>query len=138
MALLSVQYTHVQKSCLDSIHDSFAQQLQSLGLWHWTVFVLMHIEDDFRRESSLKTVIEKNVNSQSELDEREKFLVEKLKVPAEWIFEKKALRAKYENSNENQLKLLLKAHKWNEAHTLLIDQIAPDLFLKRKLKLLNF
>jgi hypothetical protein len=81
--------------------------------------------------------LSKNVTSSSELNEKETFLVDKLKVPAEWIYEYKALRAKYEHLSENQLKLLLKAHKFNEAHSLLIELLAPDLFIKRK-KLLSY
>lgn len=73
----------------------------------------------------------KNVTSSSDLTENEKFLIEKLNVPCEWIYEYKALRAKYEHQYANQLQLLLKAHKWNEAHTVLIEQLAPDLFIKR-------
>lgn len=133
MALISVKYNHVQQSCLDSLHDSFAEQLQALGLWHWAIYVLMHIENNYRRESSVKMYLAKHVSSQSNLNEQEKFIVEKLSVPVEWVYEQKAFRAKFEQSNENQLKLLLKAHKWNDAHLVLIDSIAPDLFLKRKL-----
>jgi hypothetical protein len=45
MALLALQYNHMSKSCVETIHDSYATQLQSIGLWHWSVFVIMHIED---------------------------------------------------------------------------------------------
>jgi hypothetical protein len=71
------------------------------------------------------------VNSDSDLSENEKFLIEKLFIPAEWIYEFKALRAKYEYLHENQFKLLVKAHKWNEAHSVLIELLAPELFIKR-------
>jgi hypothetical protein len=91
----------------------------------------------------VKKYLSKHVTSQSELNEKETFLIEKLNVPAEWIYELKALRAKYEHSNESQLKLLMKAHKWNEAHTILIEILAPDLFIKRNsiefcLKMIGF
>lgn len=133
MALLGVEYNQVQRSCLETIHESFASQLQSLGLWHWAVFVLMHIENEQRREACVKTYLSKHASGQSELTERESFLAERLHVPIEWIYEQKALRAKFEHSFDAQLKLLLKAHKWNDAHTVLVDLLAPDLFLKRNL-----
>ena len=78
----------------------------------------------------MKHYISRNVNSESFFDENELFLVEKLKISAQWIYELKALKAKYEHAHENQLKLLMKAHKWNEAHALLIEVLAPDLFMK--------
>lgn len=73
------------------------------------------------------------MTSESELNEKEKFLVEKLVLSAEWIYGFKALRAKYEHQHENQFKLLVKAQQWNEAHSVLIELLAPDLFMKRKL-----
>ncbi len=48
MSLIALQYNHVSKSCLETIHDSYATQLQSIGLWQWSIFVLMHIEDERR------------------------------------------------------------------------------------------
>ena len=71
------------------------------------------------------------MTSHSELNEQERFTLERLNVPAEWIYEYKALRAKYEHLYENQFQLLLKAHKWNEAHTVLVEVLAADLFIKR-------
>jgi hypothetical protein len=82
--------------------------------------------------------ISKNVSSESELTEQERFVVERLQVPAEWLYEHKALRAKYEHLYENQFQLLLKARKWNEAHTVLVETLAADLFIKRKYNLFCF
>ena len=48
MALKALNYNQVSIECLETIHESYATQLQSLGLWHWAVFVLMHIADDKR------------------------------------------------------------------------------------------
>lgn len=48
MALIALQYNHVQKFSLETLHDSYASQLESIGLWHWSIFVLMHIEDEKR------------------------------------------------------------------------------------------
>ncbi|CAF0852273.1 unnamed protein product [Brachionus calyciflorus] len=137
MSLIALQYNHIPKFSIENLHDSFAAQLQSIGLWHWAVFVLMHIEDDQRREKFVRLYLSRNVTSQSELTPNEKFLIEKLKIPSEWVYEYKALRAKYEHQDENQLELLLKAHKWNEAHTVLIELIAPDLFITKNFQKLN-
>jgi nuclear pore complex protein Nup98-Nup96 len=48
MALISLNYTYISKECLENLHESYAAQLQSIGLWQWAVFILMHIEDDQR------------------------------------------------------------------------------------------
>jgi hypothetical protein len=129
-ALLSLNYSQVSQSSVASLHDGYAIQLQTLGLWHWSIFVLMHIDDAKRRESCVRSYLSRHVSSDSELNEQESFLVDKLGVPVEWLYEYKALRAKYEHQHENQFKLLVKAHKWSEAHLVLIEMIAPDLFIK--------
>ena len=90
----------------------------------------MHIEDKKRREQFIQLYISKNVSSSVELNESEKFIINELSVPAELVFEYKALRAKYEQLYENQIELLLKAHKWNEAHIVLVEYLAPDYFIQ--------
>lgn len=46
MSLVSLSYKYISKECLENLHDSYASQLQSVGLWHWSIFILMHIEND--------------------------------------------------------------------------------------------
>lgn len=137
MALIALQYNHIAKFSIETLHNSYAEQLQSVGLWHWAIYVLMHIEDDQRREKFVRLYLSRNVSTSIELNESERFLVEKLKVPSEWVYEYKALRARYEHLDENQLELLLKAHKWNDAHHVLVEQIAPDLFIAKKYEKLS-
>ena len=48
MALLSLNYNFIAKECLETLHESYATQLQSFGLWHWSIFVFMHIDDENR------------------------------------------------------------------------------------------
>ncbi len=85
----------------------------------------------------MRTYLSRNVSSSSELNDNEKFLIEKLHIPDEWIYEYKALKAKYENQHKYQLELLLKARRWNEAHAILIEHLAPDLFVRKNFKSLH-
>jgi hypothetical protein len=48
MSLVALNYTHVSQLCLINLHENFALQLQSIGLWQWSIFVLMHIDDEQR------------------------------------------------------------------------------------------
>ena len=152
-SLAAINYQQTTRLCSDSLHDTYATQLQSLGastsststsssssisandmndMWHWSVFVLMHVRDEKRREACVRAYLAKYASSASELSESELFLVDKLQVPRVWLYEYKAMKAKYKREHVHQLELLLKAHKWNEAHLLLVDVLAPDLFLKRE------
>ena len=51
-------------------------------------------------------------------------------MPSEWVYDFKAHRAKYESLHENQLKLLIKAHTWNDAHSVLVEVLGPEFYLK--------
>lgn len=48
MALVAINYNSISRECLETLHESYASQLQSIGLWHWSVFVLLHIDDEKR------------------------------------------------------------------------------------------
>ncbi|KAF4533303.1 hypothetical protein B566_EDAN004424 [Ephemera danica] len=41
----SLNYTHVEEFCSQSIHLAFSEQLEAAGLWHWAIFVLQHISN---------------------------------------------------------------------------------------------
>ena len=128
----------ISRHCLNSLNESYAAQLESIDdeMWHWSIFVLMHIEgDESRREACVRTYLSKHACSKSELNDKEKFLTDTLRVPEAWVYEAKALKAKYKHEYVSQFELLLKAHKWNEAHLILVEVLAPELFLKRNLYL---
>lgn len=38
----------VQNSCLESLNDSYAMQLEAVGLWQWSIFICMHNIDEQR------------------------------------------------------------------------------------------
>jgi len=44
--LESLDYTHISPKSAAVIHTSFAAQLESNGLWHWAIFVLLHLKSD--------------------------------------------------------------------------------------------
>ena len=46
--LRSVGYNHLSEYYASYLNTNYAAQLEAMGLWHWAVFVLMHIEDPVR------------------------------------------------------------------------------------------
>ena len=56
-ALQALGYSHISEQDLNHLHVSFASQLEGLGLWHWAVFVLLHIQDNCRWVSLYVSVI---------------------------------------------------------------------------------
>lgn len=43
--LQALHYSHLSASRQGLLHSSYAAQLESAGLWHLAVFILMHISD---------------------------------------------------------------------------------------------
>lgn len=130
MALLSLEYRHISSNSLLNLHDNYATQLQTLDLWHWSIFIILHIDDECKREYYVKYYLNKNASSSIELTDQEKFVQEKLKVPVVWIYEAKAMKAKYEKLLNNEVDLLIKSCKWNQAHYLIVDSYGPDCLIK--------
>ena len=46
MALLSLEYHHISINCIDNLHDNYATQLETLDLWRWSIFIILHISDE--------------------------------------------------------------------------------------------
>ena len=48
--LITLGYRHLSATRRVQIHTEFASQLESLGLWHWSVFVLLHLHGPDRHD----------------------------------------------------------------------------------------
>jgi nuclear pore complex protein Nup98-Nup96 len=85
-------------------HVDFSAQLEAMGLWHWSIFVLLHLEDPVQRTKMAKEVLGRNViPSDDESAEREVFLQDRLGVPLAWIAEAKSVRACIESNYGDQV-----------------------------------
>jgi nuclear pore complex protein Nup98-Nup96 len=75
---------------------SYAAQLESEGLWTWSVYVLLHLPSSSStsssalRDSAIKEILGRH--SHSIEPEQEIFLVEKLRIPTDWIDQAKVRR----------------------------------------------
>lgn len=92
--LRSLGYRHLSDAKRDQHHAEFASQLESVGLWHWSIFVLQHLSDAQTRRSLIKDVLGRHIRlSDEDCSEREVFLQDQLDVPLSWIAEAKAMCA---------------------------------------------
>lgn len=129
--LESLGYTHISEFSTAHIHTSFASQLEAHGMWHWAVFVLLHIANPIRREAAVLDVIGRHVDM-NENSEEEQFLIHKLKIPAKWIFQAKAVFASIHNKFKEAAVFLIKAEQWNESHSVIMQHIAPRAIINGK------
>uniref|UniRef100_A0A3P8S8C0 Nuclear pore complex protein Nup98-Nup96 n=1 Tax=Amphiprion percula TaxID=161767 RepID=A0A3P8S8C0_AMPPE len=126
--LQALHYGHLSSSRQGLLHASYAAQLESAGLWHMAVFILLHIPDHGQRERAVREMLTLHSTLQ-ETDEsvrRERFLTERLLVPERWIHEAKATRARRDADRHQQALHLYRAGYWNQCHRLLIQHLASD------------
>ncbi|KAG0228754.1 hypothetical protein BGW42_001996 [Actinomortierella wolfii] len=132
----------------DKLCQDFMFQLETLGMWEWAVFVALHIQDAGLRKSSILALLARNVqpyedkqlaqvskidggsaavalSSAVEEDSKDDFIVNELKIPAEWLWEARALRAKYEGRIAQQVYALLRAGEHEQGHKLIMSTLAP-------------
>ena len=93
--LVALGYSHLSDYVAALTHANFAAQLETYDLWHWAIFVVLHLQDSGRRRSAVMDLLARHV----ELDEtedyvkRENFLREELGIPSIWINQAKAVKA---------------------------------------------
>ncbi|XP_050416506.2 nuclear pore complex protein Nup98-Nup96 isoform X1 [Patella vulgata] len=126
--LQGLNYHHLSPYLTAAIHISFSAQLESIGLWEWAVFVVLHIHEAQSRIEAVKSLLTRHVELSTDNDyiEKESFILEELLVPSIWIHEAKAVKARYERKHDEEVDYLLQAEKWNEAHLVILEHIASD------------
>ncbi|CAB3372945.1 Hypothetical predicted protein [Cloeon dipterum] len=127
----SLHYTHVSDHCSQSLHLAFAEQLEAIGLWHWSVFVLQHIINPKMRQSAVESVILRHVIPNANvapkvLSQKEDFLVHKLGIPASLIYSSKATHLKSTDRNVEMAFYHLYAEEWNECYQTVIGHLSAD------------
>ncbi|XP_012944343.1 nuclear pore complex protein Nup98-Nup96 [Aplysia californica] len=124
--LESLGYRHLSPQCRDTIHVSFASQLEAQGLWQWAAFVLLHIPSAVQRQKAVQSLLQRHLGIGEEMTERERFLLDKLHIPAQWLHQAKAIRAGLESNRAAEARHWLLAGQYDKAHTIVIRHIAAD------------
>ncbi|KAI0224301.1 Nuclear pore complex protein Nup98-Nup96 [Lamellibrachia satsuma] len=127
-ALYALDYKNMTAYQVGCLHTSYAAQLESLGLWHWAVFVLLHLTDSHQRECEVRQVLTRHIglDNTEEYKLREKFLEDDLHIPPTWIHFAKAVRGRNERRYEQEAWHLQKAGLLNDSHLIILKHIAPD------------
>uniref|UniRef100_A0A8B9VLJ0 Nuclear pore complex protein Nup98-Nup96 n=1 Tax=Anas zonorhyncha TaxID=75864 RepID=A0A8B9VLJ0_9AVES len=133
--LRALNYTHLLKQGQGVLNASYAAQLESEGLWEWAVFILLH---DIR-EKAVRELLHRHcvLSETPESWAKETFLTQRLCVPAEWIHEAKAVRARMEGDRHKEALFLFKAGHWNQCHKLVVRHLASDAIINENYKYLK-
>ncbi|XP_017084133.2 nuclear pore complex protein Nup98-Nup96 [Drosophila eugracilis] len=137
--LRALGYHHCSPLVEARISVDFASQLENEGLWHWSIFVLLHIKRRPHRERAVQQMLQRNVSVSAKvpLNAEERFVVEELGVPMSWVDYAKAVKAGSSGKHHLQAKYLLKAKQFALAHDVIFQHIAPDAIINGKMEYLH-
>lgn len=87
------------------------------------------------KESAIKEVIRRHISIDENEDDvaRVKFLVDNLHIPNKWIQEAKAMRASLTSDHIKHFHYRIGAEQYQEAHRIIMTQVAPNLILSERL-----
>lgn len=151
----------LEENTASTLAVSFAIELESAGLWKWSVFVLMFIASAATREALIKgvleravaaidrneliasmklgAVMEKSVNPQECVysTSDEKFLLEKLAISESWLDEVKVAQCRLVDDHIGEAAYLLRSGHHVEAHSLLLERFIVSSFLRRRVSVVK-
>lgn len=119
----------------DLLVNSYALQLEQLGMIQEAVFVLLHIEGSAGRKVAIKNLLNRCAPELSDWTLRG--LVGSLKIPLAWVNEAKAIYAFSQNRVYEAFDLYVSAGLWNSAHDLAVLELAPDAVIRQDHELLR-
>ncbi|KAH9848377.1 nuclear protein 96-domain-containing protein [Lenzites betulinus] len=119
----------------DLLANSYASQLEQLGMIQEAVFVLLHVEGSAGRVKVIKELL---TRSASKLDDwMTRGLVGSLKIPMAWINEAKAVHALDGGKLYEAYDLYIAAGLYDAAHDIAVLELAPDAVIRQDLVLLH-
>ncbi|XP_076757101.1 nuclear pore complex protein Nup98-96 isoform X2 [Xylocopa sonorina] len=129
--LLALGYSHLSEHVATLTHVNFATQLEAHGLWHWAIFVMLHLKDAGKRKTAVMNILQRHVEIDDVADslnsiEREKFLREELGIPSTWINQAKAVKSYVAKRYGKAAFHFIQAEQWNTAHEIIIEHLAAD------------
>ncbi|XP_058129913.1 nuclear pore complex protein Nup98-Nup96 [Anopheles ziemanni] len=145
--LETLGYRHCSEYARARLHTAFAAQLESHGLWHWAIYVLLHLNDQPQRELAVQQLLYRHVQlladgaddeQQLETEDQEdyyaceRFIVDELGIPEKWIYWAKAVRAGSIFDYRRQAHYLLQAKQWSLAHETILLHLAPAMVMNDK------
>ncbi|CAK9815503.1 Nuclear pore complex protein Nup98-Nup96 [Anthophora plagiata] len=137
--LLALGYSHLSEHVATLTHVNFATQLEAYGLWHWAIFVMLHLRDAGKRKTAVMHLLQRHVEIDDITDyvEREKFLREELGIPSVWIHQAKAVKSCVSKRYGKAAFYFIQAEQWNTAHEIIIEHLAANAIINENYEYLR-
>eukprot|EP01135_Chromosphaera_perkinsii_P008727 Nk52_evm60s1444 gene=Nk52_evmTU60s1444 len=126
--LIGIGFNHLSDLKGESLTMSYASQLENLGVWEWSIFVILHHTDDSEREHAIRDILYRNIclDPSRSYQVKEEFVLERLYINPSWIYLAKARRAFAEKKWEIQAQYLCKGGEWNACHDVVVGQLVAN------------
>ncbi|XP_043271546.1 nuclear pore complex protein Nup98-Nup96 isoform X2 [Venturia canescens] len=126
--IVGLGYKHLSEHVAALTHTNFASQLEAYDLWHWAIFVVLHLRDSGIRRKAVLDLLSRHVeiDDDPEYVKREEFLKEELGISSMWINEAKAVKGCAMQRYGEAAWYLIQAELWNKAHEVIIEHLAAD------------
>ncbi|CAG9854284.1 unnamed protein product [Phyllotreta striolata] len=113
---------------------SFSNQLESLGEWEWAIFVLLHLEDDSIKRNLVLGILDRNLSCDVNKStiKVENNLVNKMRVPSEWIHSVKGDKALSNEKYFQAFNHFAQAKDYCKANDILVEHLLPVLFVNEQ------
>ncbi|KAI1422546.1 nuclear protein 96-domain-containing protein [Xylaria sp. FL1777] len=117
----------------DAATISFAAQLTNEGSWLEAVFVLLHLTDPNARARAIQDHLCRHAAFIGNDDSTSfRKLVADYKIPTQWIWHSKALYMRSAKKDAvAEVRCLLRAESWAEAHQTFVKEVAPKTIIER-------
>ncbi|XP_034945165.1 nuclear pore complex protein Nup98-Nup96 [Chelonus insularis] len=126
--IVGLGYSHLSEHVATLTHTNFAAQLEAHDLWHWAIFVSLHINNSIIRKTAVIDLLARHVKIDEDSDyiKQETFLKDELGIPCKWINEAKAIKGCALKRYGEAAWYSLQAELWNKAHEIIIEHLAAD------------
>lgn len=119
------------------ICTSFANQLEELGMWQYSIFVLLFVKDSSLKTRHVLDLLYRNLPedllSPDKRDLRN-FLMHQLKLPSVWVHSVLADKARFSGDHCGEFHHLLHSDRYHEAQNVAISHIVSKMIINKSYK----
>lgn len=131
---LSLDVGLIEEAEKTKLCTSFSNQLESLGKWEWSIFVLLHLKDNSLKQNLVMAILDRNLNPDTDKKtlEAQSNLVNRMRVPPEWIHNVKAEKSLLRERYFHAFNHFAHAQNYCRANDILMVHLLPGLFINEQ------
>lgn len=136
---LSLEIGIIDASEKNKLCISFSNQLEALGEWEWSIFVLLYLDDNISKKLLVMNILDRNLSQETDQETLQSVnnLVNRMKIPPEWIHQVKGEKMILSERYFIAFNHLAHAKEYLKANDILIEHILPNLFINEQYEIIK-